>query len=130
MQGIYVLIIEVSKSVRVYVGALGCVYFEASLYAYVGSAQNSLEKRIERHIKKAKCKFWHVDYLLDSVGVKVLKVFYREAGKAEECLIAKNLGAKGTPMVGFGSSDCKCESHLFKIEDSSFLEESMRELRV
>lgn len=130
MQGIYVLIIQISKSIRVYVGTLGSVYFKASLYAYVGSAQSNLEKRIERHLKKTKHKFWHVDYLLDSVGVKVLKVFYREAGKAEECLIAKNLGAKGTPMIGFGSSDCKCESHLFKIEDSSFLEESMRELRV
>jgi Uri superfamily endonuclease len=128
VQGIYVLIIQVSKSVRVDVGALGSIFFKANLYAYVGSAQNSLEKRIERHLKKAKCKFWHADYLLDSIGVKVLKVFYSEAGKAEECLIAKSLGARGKPIVGFGSSDCKCKSHLFKIEDSSFLEEPMREL--
>lgn len=82
-----------------------------------GLSSKQSRKRIERHLKKTKRKFWHVDYLLHSIDAKVLKVFYRKAGKAEECLIAKNLGAKGTSMVGFDSSDCKCENHLFKIED-------------
>ena len=78
-KGIYVLIILVNKNISVNVGALGSVNFERGLYAYVGSAQNNLEKRIERHLRKAKRKFWHIDYLLENSRVKVLKVFCKKA---------------------------------------------------
>jgi Uri superfamily endonuclease len=62
-KGIYILVVSVSKDINVNVGALGSVNFEKDLYAYVGSAQNNLEKRIERHLRKTKQKFWHIDYL-------------------------------------------------------------------
>ena len=62
-KGIYILVVSVSKDINVNVGALGSVNFEKDLYACVGSAQNNLEKRIERHLRKTKQKFWHIDYL-------------------------------------------------------------------
>jgi len=119
---IYVLIISVSKDIRIIVGALGSINFGKGLYAYVGSAQRSPEKRIERHLKKAKRKFWHIDYLLDDNAVKILEVFSKEAERPSECRIAREISVKGFSIKGFGSSDCKCASHLFKLSDYKFLE--------
>ena len=126
-KGIYILVVSVSKDINVNVGALDSVKFEKGVYAYVGSAQNNLEKRIERHLRKTKQKFWHIDYLLDNANVKVLKVFYKNAGKSEECKVANKIGERCVPTKGFGSSDCKCKSHLFKLEDYQFLGEFMFE---
>ena len=126
-KGIYILVVSVSKDINVNVGALGSVNFEKGLYAYVGSAQNNLEKRIERHLRKTKRKFWHIDYLLDDANVEVLKMFYENSRKSEECKVANKIGERGVPTKGFGSSDCKCQSHLFKVEDSEFLREFMHE---
>jgi sugar fermentation stimulation protein A len=112
VKGVYVLAISVGKDIMVNVGALGSVFFEKGLYAYVGSAQNSLEKRIERHLRKAKKKFWHIDYLLDDDAVRIVRVFCKEAEKSKECRIARKLNEKGVAVKGFGCSDCGCVSHL------------------
>jgi Uri superfamily endonuclease len=130
MKGIYVLIISVDRDIQVNVGALGIFKFEKGLYAYVGSAQNYLEKRVKRHLGKNKKKFWHIDYLLDGSWTKVLRVYHKNAGRPEECKIAEELNKKGVPIPGFGSSDCKCESHLFKIQDYDFLSKDMSEMGV
>jgi len=126
-KGIYVLVISVDKDISVNVGALGGVNFEKGLYAYVGSAQKSLEKRVRRHLGRAKRNFWHIDYLLNDNNVKVLKVFYKNAGKSEECKVANKIGERCVSTKGFGSSDCKCQSHLFKIGVYRFLREFMHE---
>jgi len=130
MKGIYVLLISISKGISVNVGALGAVDFEKGMYAYVGSAQSSLEKRVDRHLGKVKRKFWHIDYLLDNVEVNVLKVFWKEAGRLEECQFSRKVAERGISIRGFGSSDCRCESHLFKIEDYGFLREFTHEIPV
>jgi sugar fermentation stimulation protein A len=127
---VYVLIIVVRRDVTVDVGALGEICFEKGLYAYVGSAQKGLKKRIERHLRKIKQRFWHIDYLLGNDAVKVQTVFCREAGRAEECRIAQALGERGVPVKGVGSSDCQCVSHLFKVEEYQFLSEPMHEVRL
>ena len=127
VNGIYVLVVSVSKDINVNVRALGGVNFEKGLYAYVGSAQNNLEKRIERYLRKIKQEFWHIDYLLDYANVEVLKVFYKKAGKSEECKVANKIGERCVSTKGFGSSDCKCRSHLFKLKDCQFLREFMFE---
>jgi Uri superfamily endonuclease len=127
VKGIYVLVLSVSRDIDVNVGALGSVNFEKGLYAYVGSAQNNLEKRIARHLRKTKQKFWHIDHLLDDASVEVVKVFSRKAGKSEECRVANKIGERCVSIKGFGSSDCKCKGHLFKLEDYQFLREFMFE---
>ena len=126
MKGIYVLIIQVSEDINVDVGAVGKITFKKGLYAYVGSAQINLEKRIGRHFRKEKRKFWHVDYLLDNDAAKIAKVFFKNANKTEECETAKIIGESAEPIVGFGCSDCNCKSHLFHICDYSFLQETMQ----
>jgi Uri superfamily endonuclease len=130
VKGVYVLVISVDENIEVDVGALGSIGFEEGLYAYVGSAQNSLEKRVKRHLRKAKRNFWHIDYLLDNEAVRVVKVFYKESDKAEECRIAEKLSEKGIAVKGFGCSDCGCVSHLFRVDDYGFLRDFMFEMRL
>ena len=129
-KGVYVLVVSVGKDIKVNVGALGSIDFEKGLYAYVGSAQRNFEKRIKRHLRKAKRKFWHIDYLLDNTSAKVVKMFYKEAEKSEECKIARELTARAVPVVNFGCSDCDCVSHLFNIDDYGFLRNLMSDMRL
>ena len=130
MKGVYVLIIQVSNDAGVQVGALGKLTFPKGLYAYVGSAQGNLEQRVKRHLRREKRRFWHVDYLLGNDAAKVIEVFYKQADKTEECAVAKAIGERGESIDGFGSSDCRCKSHLFRLRDYRFLREFMRVLDV
>jgi len=128
MKGIYVLVVSVERNINVKVGKLGSLRFERGLYAYVGSAQNNLQKRVRRHLGREKKKFWHIDFLLDNLHVKVLQVFYRNVERFEECRIAKELGKEGVAVPDFGSSDCRCKSHLFKVQGAEFLRGYMNEM--
>jgi len=130
VKGIYVLIISVGKGIKVNVGALGSMFFERGSYAYVGSAQNGLERRVQRHLRKAKKKFWHIDYLLDNDAVRIVKVFCKAAEKSEECRIAGKLGEVGVPVVNFGCSDCGCVSHLFRVDDYGLLRDFMSDMHL
>lgn len=127
MKGIYILIIQLNKNVNVTVGKLGKLSFQKGLYAYVGSAQTNLEKRIQRHHRKEKRMFWHIDYLLQCPNSKIVKVYYKTVNKTEECTIANMIAAEGEFVAGFGCSDCHCKSHLFHIKDYDFLHEPMQE---
>jgi Uri superfamily endonuclease len=106
---------------EVRVGALGTLPLAKGMYAYVGSAQNDLEKRIERHSRKEKQRFWHVDYLLENPASRIVKVFFKEAPKTSECAIAEAIGQRGEAVAGFGCSDCHCQSHLYNINSYDFL---------
>lgn len=107
----------IKKDIKIKVGALGIVYFKKGTYAYVGSSQNSLEKRLKRHFSMEKKMHWHIDYLLASPSVKIKKALYKKAGKEEECKMAFSLASAGKPVKGFGCSDCSCYSHLFLIKN-------------
>ncbi len=122
MKGTYVLLIENRKNSRIKVGSLGKIFFSPGFYVYVGSAMGGLEARIDRHLRKNKKTHWHIDYFLKSRNVKVRRVYYKVSGKKEECAIAKRLMKYGSPVRGFGCSDCKCESHLFWLRDLRFLD--------
>jgi len=127
MIGIYVLEISVGRNIFVKVGKLGSVNFDKGLYAYVGSAQNNLEKRVKRHLSKQKKIFWHIDYLLANKHVKIAGVFFKGAEKSEECRFAAELAKSSLPMTGFGSSDCECASHLYKLRGVQFLRQYITE---
>jgi len=123
MKGVYILLLDISKDIQVKIGSLGMVKFDKGKYAYVGSAQNSIEKRVARHKSKNKRIFWHIDYLIENKFTKVMKVFYKESRKLEECKIAKRLNKAEIPILNFGCSDCNCKSHLFKIKNLAIIKQ-------
>lgn len=126
LRGIYILLILVKENTSVEVGSLGEILFERGSYAYVGSAQNNLEKRVKRHLRKSKKKFWHIDYLLENEQTEILEVYYKEAKKSEECRVAKEIEKVGQPVSGFGASDCNCVSHLFKLNNLGIFRKIVR----
>ncbi len=130
MKGVYVLLIKVSRNVKLKVGCLGVIKFSKGFYAYVGSAQNSLENRIKRHFRKRKKKFWHIDYLLSNSFSSIQKVFYLTSDKDMECRIATIMIQDFNYVPGFGSSDCKCASHLVKVSNIQNFYEIIRELNM
>jgi Uri superfamily endonuclease len=130
LKGVYALIIHLTKDVEVNVGALRKIPFKKGLYTYVGSAQNNLELRIKRHLRKEKRLFWHIDYLLNCGNAEIVEVFHKQASKSEECTIASEINRHGEAIFGFGCSDCRCRSHLFSVENGKFLTDSMRILRL
>jgi Uri superfamily endonuclease len=121
-----VLIVEISKTITVNVGALGLLVFPSGLYAYVGSAQNNLELRVKRHQSRQKRLFWHIDYLLNNEAARVIGVYYMQSDKAKECKIAVLLDENAESIAGFGCSDCHCKSHLFRADRFDFLGKYMQ----
>ena len=115
VKGVYLLLINMEKTSTIKIGSLGLIKFEKGNYAYVGSAQNGVDSRIMRHLSKNKKKFWHIDYLLTNKSAKVTSIFYRKGSKSEECILANKVSLAGMPIERFGSSDCKCDAHLFRI---------------
>ena len=111
MKGSYLLLIELKKDREISVGKLGKILFNKGFYAYVGSALNGLEQRIQRHIRNEKKIHWHIDYLLRRCDIK--ETYYKEGIDREECKISQNFEKYFSSISGFGCSDCKCDSHLY-----------------
>jgi len=130
LKGIYVLLIQIDRTLSCGIGALGELTFNQGLYAYVGSSQNNLELRVKRHRRKDKRLFWHIDYLLNNEAAKIIKVFYKHGDKIQECQTAVLLRENGFPIDDFGCSDCHCKTHLFRIEGFNFLEKSLQRLNL
>ena len=130
MRGSYLLLMELKNTEKISVGKLGKIDFKKSFYIYVGSALNGLDQRIQRHLRKQKKTYWHIDYLLGNAEAKVLSVFYKQGDKTEECAVAQIISERGRDVVGFGASDCNCRSHLFRIDDYGFLKKFMHALIV
>lgn len=110
MKGCYCLIISLDETSKIKIGKIGKIKFQKGHYVYVGSAMNSLESRLKRHLKEEKKLHWHIDYLLKEA--KVSDIIYNEDKKVE-CDISKYLKTKADYIKDFGCSDCECESHLY-----------------
>jgi Uri superfamily endonuclease len=116
-KGTYVLILEILKPVDVKVGALGVIFFKSGTYAYIGSAMNSLSKRLERHMKKKKKLHWHLDYLTSLSNVQVKKIFVFRGKRMEEELSTR-FSKKYKGIEKFGASDMKrVNSNLYVVDD-------------
>ena len=111
MNGVYILLIRLNESQKISVGRLGVQYFSKGFYAYVGSALNGIESRVNRHLSNDKKHFWHIDYLLDKA--RVFEVVLIPTEEKLECTLARALKEKLLCISRFGSSDCSCQGHLF-----------------
>jgi Uri superfamily endonuclease len=134
-RGVYCLCIGIRGDLNVRVGALGTIYFPDGRYIYVGSALNGLEARVRRHLRMSRGIYtaihWHVDYLLSQPEAIVEKVYALKTAERLECAIAGSVSERGEPVKGFGCSDCRCESHLFRVGSWGFLEGlGMSEIRI
>ncbi len=115
MKGSYVLLIQLPAEQTIITGSLKAIYFSCGYYAYVGSAMGGFKSRLNRHLKSDKKPYWHIDYLLEKASIS--EIILCETKDRTECAIAQALSCQFDSIPGFGSSDCKCRSHLFFAAD-------------
>lgn len=97
------------------VGSLGPIAFRAGYHIYIGSALGPGGlSRVGRHVRLKRCRdrrpHWHVDRLLLDPRFRLSAVVTAGTSTRLECALARALGGDAVP--GFGSSDCRCGSHL------------------
>ena len=115
--GCYFIILKLSKPKIINVGSLGKIKFEKGYYIYTGSAKKNLVKRIKRHRSTGKKTFWHIDYLREKAEF-ITDLPIRTSDDIE-CSLARDMKNISVEEVsGFGCSDCKCSSHLFRMKDN------------
>lgn len=113
--GIYLLEIYIPHEFNIDIKKFINQNFPNGYYYYAGSAQKNMRKRLERHLKKKKTIYWHIDYITSRFDIN--KIFYfNNQSKDFECKLVSELqeyfGLKSV-APGFGNSDCSiCESHL------------------
>jgi Uri superfamily endonuclease len=110
VKGSYVLLIELPEERTITAGSLKDIRFQSGCYAYVGSALGGLRSRLSRHLRRNKKLHWHIDYLLRWASIS--DIIICETEERIECIIARILSRRFNSIPGFGSSDCKCASHL------------------
>lgn len=114
-KGTYALLLRLEKPEDIVVGRLGKFAFPAGYYLYVGSAlgPGGLQARLARHLRAEKRLHWHIDYLIQRT--QLIEIWSIASRKRLECIlaeIARNLPGAQAPVPRFGSSDCRCPSHL------------------
>lgn len=114
--GSYVLIFELPSERVIEVGKLGRHAFPFGFYAYVGSAlgPGGLAARVKHHLHGISRPHWHIDYLREVTRPDGL--WFVESDLLLEHAwagILPLLNHASQSMTGFGSSDCKCQTHLF-----------------
>jgi len=117
VKGSYVLLIELPEEQTITIGSLKAIYFPRGYYAYVGSAMGGFKSRLNRHLKSNKKPHWHIDYLLEKASIS--EIILCETKDRAECTVAQVLSHQFDSIPGFGSSDCKCRSHLFFAADKT-----------
>ena len=123
VKGIYTIILRLENRTKCKIGALGLYRFPRGIYLYTGSAcgtgSTSIEGRMRRHEGKRRRNYWHIDYLLGTGSWAIIAFVYSTTEKSFECkanaLIRESTQAS-FPVKGFGSSDCRCPSHLLYLE--------------
>jgi sugar fermentation stimulation protein A len=115
--GSYLLLLEIPQAQNIETGALGTLRFESGWYVYAGSALKNLSKRIARHLRRVRKKqHWHIDYLgPHAAQIRAYPVCSYRSLECELAQALEKLGGRGIPR--FGSSDCRCKSHLFYFPD-------------
>ena len=114
--GTYALVFTAKRKKRLNIGKLGTLCLQPGCYVYVGSAfgPGGLKARIGHHRKGSSRRHWHIDYLSEYLPPD--EVWYthdpirREHHWSE---ILSHIGGAVIPLPGFGSSDCRCISHLY-----------------
>jgi sugar fermentation stimulation protein A len=115
--GVYYIVLWNDTDRILECGSLGNLEFKTGYYVYCGSGRNNLFKRIEHHRKKTKKRHWHMDYISAEMkiaaDIPIITDEYTECGLAE--ILIEN---SGEPVKNFGSTDCRCGSHLHYFPDN------------
>jgi Uri superfamily endonuclease len=118
--GAYILVVDLACDERLKVGSLGECPFPAGTYAYVGSAMGGLRGRLGRHLDPGRKMHWHIDQLTRAGEIR--GAFIIPSRTRRECAVSevlRDLEGSAPVCPGFGCSDCRCPTHLFRVDESA-----------
>lgn len=128
--GTYALLLRLQAPSELEVGCLGRIYFDSLFYLYFGSGfgPGGLGARIKHHLQPVRRAHWHIDYLRQVA--EVVGAWYTFDPARLECTWANAaLALQGVSSVPrFGSSDCRCQSHLVASNNLPSLSSFRRQL--
>jgi Uri superfamily endonuclease len=117
--GSYLLLLNLVLSTEIQVGKLGRIGFRRGWYVYTGSAfgPGGLAGRLGHHLRPVRKPHWHIDYLRDCAKVMAVWMAVGPPNREHDWahMLARDPGA-GKWVHGFGSSGCRCPSHLLYYE--------------
>lgn len=113
--GTYALVLHSSLNAAIPIGRWGRLLVEPAYYLYVGSAfgPGGVRARVARHFRRAKRNHWHIDYLREAIEPVCAWCSYAPVRLEHECTRAFGRMEGVSCVEGFGSSDCRCNGHLF-----------------
>ncbi len=114
MKGSYFLVIRLDKDRDVRTKGRE-FHLRNGYYVYVGSAMNSLEKRVARHFSKEKKLHWHIDYLLKEA--ELLRAYLIPSEERLEERLSLEVARYGEPVNGFGAGDVKLSTNLYRFDE-------------
>lgn len=113
MKGSYLLVIRLSRGRNIKTKGRS-FDLKQGYYVYVGSAMNSLEKRVERHFRKDKKFHWHIDFLL--AEAELIGAYLIPSEVRLEEVLSREVAKHGEPVVGFGAGDVSVSTNLYRFE--------------
>ncbi len=115
--GSYALILGACARRIVRIGQIGRLHVTPGFYVYVGSAfgPGGVRARLAHHSRIAQRPHWHIDYLRRRTLPEEAWYTHDPCPREHEWagLFRQSAGAS-EPLYGFGASDCRCCSHLFR----------------
>lgn len=118
--GTYALILHLRRFTKIRIGKLGIRAFDAGYYVYVGSAfgPGGLRGRLSHHLQPINSlkTHWHIDFLrAQPNGTTLIEIWWTADCQQREHQWADILTSDrrfSIPVEKFGSTDCRCASHL------------------
>jgi Uri superfamily endonuclease len=114
MKGSYFLVIRLEEGKAVKTKGRE-FQLEKGYYVYVGSAMNSLEKRVARHFSREKKLHWHIDFLLKDA--ELLRAYMVPSEERLEETLSLEVAKHGEPVEGFGAGDVRVSTNLYRFND-------------
>lgn len=123
-KGTYALVLYMASGCRLRVGRMGIHEFKRGYYLYIGSAfgTGGLAARIRHHLRLSDRPHWHIDYLRSVSKLTAVWGIYsnvrsdiRSEARLEHpwAAVIESMPEVRIPVIGFGSTDCRCLAHLF-----------------
>lgn len=114
-RGSYLIVLRLDRGRTLELGGLGRVRFGKGYYIYIGAAAEGLTQQLARHQRGTGRKRGHIDHLREAArwiaGIPI------RSGTDRECAAADAIArVAGRAVPGFGSTDCRCAGHLFRME--------------
>jgi Uri superfamily endonuclease len=133
LHGTYIFFGRLNAAIEITVGRFGTVNLPGGDYAYAGSAfgPGGIAARVGHHLSVSRRPRWHLDFLRPHLVPRaVWFATEKHPWEHEWAAALQRIRGASVPCRGFGSSDCKCLSHLVHFRRMPTVETFRRHLHL